>query len=63
MDVAVVVGDTTLTRMAEEACPKDYKEDANAPNGIEANSYANVDADEPELSAKASSPISATAYR
>ena len=53
MDVAIIVGNSALARMAIEARPEDDEENPDAPNGIEPDGYADVDADEPELATKA----------
>ena len=52
VNVAIIVGNSALTRMAIEARPKDDEEDPDAPNGIEPYGYADVDADEPEFATK-----------
>ena len=53
MDIAVIVCYAALTRMAIEARPKNDEEYPEAPNGIKPDCYADVNADEPQLAAKA----------
>ena len=53
VNIAIVIGNAALTRVAVEACPKDDEEYPDAPDGIEPDGYADVDADEPKLAAKA----------
>lgn len=52
VNVAIIVGNSALARMAIEARPKDDEENPDAPNGIEPDGYADVDADEPEFATK-----------
>ena len=53
VDVAIIIGNSALTRVAIEACPKNDEENPNAPCGIETNGDSDVDADEPQLATKA----------
>ena len=53
VDIAIIIGYSALTRVAIEACPKDDEEYPDAPDGIEPDGYADVDADEPKLATKA----------
>ena len=53
VDVAIVVGNAALARVAKEASPKDDENNPKAPDGIEPYGYADVDADEPQFASKA----------